>query len=124
MHPFETLFVKSSWHVGEPFATAYSRWAARLASSSSSSSSTSSSSSSSPSSSSAFDAGTKGTFDEPRYRYAISPEAQLDSRVRSCYSGEAGNKKEAGSTPPPPPLPEWRRAEADDDGGWRNWWRD
>lgn len=26
MHPFETVFVKSSWHVGEPFTSHYSKW--------------------------------------------------------------------------------------------------
>ena len=26
MHPYETIFVKSSWHVGEPFTSHYSDW--------------------------------------------------------------------------------------------------
>ena len=26
MHPFETIFVKSSWHVGEPFTSHYTKW--------------------------------------------------------------------------------------------------
>ena len=26
MHPFETVFVKASWHVGEPFTSHYTRW--------------------------------------------------------------------------------------------------
>lgn len=26
MHPFETVFVKSSWHVGEPFTSHYTKW--------------------------------------------------------------------------------------------------
>lgn len=27
MHPFETVFLKASWHVGEPFVQRYSEWA-------------------------------------------------------------------------------------------------
>ena len=26
MHPFETVFVKASWHVGEPFVGKYTQW--------------------------------------------------------------------------------------------------
>lgn len=26
LHPFETLFVKSSWHVGDPYTSPYSQW--------------------------------------------------------------------------------------------------
>lgn len=26
MHPFETVFIKASWHVGEPFLDKYSAW--------------------------------------------------------------------------------------------------
>lgn len=26
MHPFETLFVKESWHVGEPHLSRYTKW--------------------------------------------------------------------------------------------------
>ena len=26
MHPFETVFIKASWHVGEPFTSHYTRW--------------------------------------------------------------------------------------------------
>jgi hypothetical protein len=26
MHPFETVFIKASWHVGEPFTSRYTRW--------------------------------------------------------------------------------------------------
>lgn len=27
MHPFETVFIKASWHVGEPFIDKYMEWA-------------------------------------------------------------------------------------------------
>ena len=121
MHPFETLFVKSSWHVGEPFLTAYSRWGARLAASSSSSSSLSGAGAAAAAADDdgggedenfAFDAGTKGQFDGPRYRYAISPEAQGDWGVSACFGKGA------------PDPPEWRRSQANDGGGgWRTWWQ-
>lgn len=26
MHPFETVYIKASWHVGEPFLDKYSAW--------------------------------------------------------------------------------------------------
>ena len=26
MHPFEALFVKSTWHMGEPFTSKYASW--------------------------------------------------------------------------------------------------
>ena len=127
MHPFETLFVKSSWHVGEPFVSAYSRWGARLASPSSSSSSSSPGDGNDETDAEnedgdetlAFDAGTRGQFDEPRYRYAISPEAQEDWGASQCFGKGA------------PPLPEWRKRsegkggglDDDEEGGWRGWWR-
>lgn len=53
-HPFELLFVKSSWHVADTYVAAYSRWALSLAQGRQ---------------------GTEGKFDETMYRYAISPEA-------------------------------------------------
>ena len=126
MHPFETLFVKSSWHVGEPFVSAYSRWGARLAASSKEEDGDSGDKDKDndgdsdgdgetfSSSSSSFDAGTGGTFDEPRYRYAISPEAQEDWGVSECFGKGA------------PPLPEWRKNGKKkgkvDDGSWSEWW--
>jgi hypothetical protein len=127
MHPFETLFVTSSWHVGEPFVSAYSRWAARLAAPSSSSSTSTSPLSGNDGGGEndggndgddrdeafSFDAGTGGHFDEARYRYAISPKAQDDWGVSECFGKGA------------PELPGWRRSEANNDsgGGWRTWWR-
>ena len=124
MHPFETLFVKASWNVGEPFVSAYSRWGARLASSSSPPSSPDDGDGDGGNLS-GFDAGTRGTFDEPRYRYAISPEAQEDWGVAECFGKGA------------PPPPERGRREGTrgsgggegkdgggvDDGGWRAWWQ-
>lgn len=55
MHPFETLFVKASWHVGQPYTDAYARWGLALAGGG---------------------AGTEGRFDETAYRFAISAAAQ------------------------------------------------
>lgn len=53
-HPLELVFVKSSWHVAQPYVDAYTKWALALADGR---------------------AGTEGTFDESMYRYAISEEA-------------------------------------------------
>lgn len=121
MHPFETLFVKSSWRVGEPFVSAYSRWGARLASSISSNSSPSNNDDGDGEETiTSFNAGTEGTFDEPRYRYAISPEAQDDWGVAACFGKGA------------PPLPERKKGKGkgkkggsgdDDGGGWSVWWQ-
>ena len=96
MHPFETLFVKASWNVGEPFVSAYSRWGARLASSSSPPSSPDDGDGDGDGGNlSGFDAGTRGTFDEPRYRYAISPEAQEDWGVADA-SGRGRRPRRSG----------------------------
>ena len=56
MHPFETMFVKSSWQVGEPFTSHYSKWFMEHSRGASN---------------------TQGVFDERMYYYAIGPEAIL-----------------------------------------------
>jgi len=98
--------VKSSWHVGEPFVSAYSRWGARLAFSpfwsSNGDKNIDKNVVHADEDNDAFDAGTKGVFDEPMYRYAISPEAQDDWGVSECFGKGA------------PALPEWRRSSAND----------
>ena len=53
MHPYETMFVKESWHVGEPHLSRYTKWAREHY---------------------AGRAGTQGSFHEDLYRYAISEE--------------------------------------------------
>lgn len=58
MHPFEVVFLKSSWHVGEPFGDKYSAWQADLLHGL---------------------PGTAGALDEAMYRYAI----QCDPRARA-----------------------------------------
>jgi hypothetical protein len=50
MHPFEVVFLKASWHVGEPFADKYSAWQTTYLRGQST---------------------TKGVFDQAMYRYAI-----------------------------------------------------
>eukprot|EP00892_Ulva_mutabilis_P004470 jgi/Ulvmu1/2395/UM131_0006.1 len=55
MNPFETVFLKASWHVGEPFADKYAAWSTRIHKGQST---------------------TIGALDEQMYRYAIEPEAQ------------------------------------------------
>ena len=54
MHPYETLFVKASWQVGEPFTSHYSRWFLEQGRGA---------------------ANTNGLLDERMYFYAIGPEA-------------------------------------------------
>lgn len=64
MHPFETIFIKASWHVGEPFTQKYTEWALAQAAGRDT---------------------TGGSFDERMYRYAVSPEAQESHHVEQCY---------------------------------------
>ncbi|KFM23219.1 hypothetical protein F751_3410 [Auxenochlorella protothecoides] len=64
MHPFETVFVKASWHVGGPFVDKYAEWMTAQA---------------------LGNPTTRGAFDEPMYRYAVSMEAQKDPHVEQCY---------------------------------------
>lgn len=51
MHPYETVFVKASWHVGDPYTSRYSRWQLVHLTG---------------------DNGTAGQLNETMYRYAIS----------------------------------------------------
>ena len=64
MHPFETVFLKASWHVGEPHLTRYTSWFMGMAAGSDN---------------------TGGTFDEPLYRYAITMEAQDPNNAADCF---------------------------------------
>ena len=64
MHPYETLFVKSSWFVGEPFTSRYSKWFLEHAQGR---------------------ANTAGQFDEAMYLYAISNEAILPQPAALDY---------------------------------------
>jgi hypothetical protein len=59
MHPLETVFVKASWGVGEPYTSAYARWLLVHAGGG---------------------AGTEGRYDEAKYRWAISAEAVAPPR--------------------------------------------
>ncbi|CAL8465839.1 g5375 [Coccomyxa elongata] len=60
MHPFETVFLKASWHVGEPYTSHYTRWNLARATG---------------------DSNTAGTFDESQYYYAISKLAEEPEHV-------------------------------------------
>lgn len=62
-HPYETIFVKASWHVGEPFTSKYTEWFQRRAQGHD----------------------TAGTPDEALYRWTVQPEAQLPRDVAACY---------------------------------------
>ncbi|KAK9818280.1 hypothetical protein WJX72_010022 [[Myrmecia] bisecta] len=64
MHPFETVFIKASWHVGEPHLSHYTNWFLGHAEG---------------------NANTGGSFYEPMYRYAISPEAQNPNNAEACF---------------------------------------
>lgn len=55
MHPYEVIFLKASWHVGEPFADKYAAWKAKQLRGLPT---------------------TNGHFDKFMYNYAIQPEAQ------------------------------------------------
>ncbi|PNH09425.1 hypothetical protein TSOC_003954 [Tetrabaena socialis] len=64
-HPYETVFVKSSWHVADPYTRRYGTWMTQH---------------------SEGDAGTDGEWNEQLYRYAISPEAQLPNLLEAAYN--------------------------------------
>ena len=64
MHPYETLFIKASWQVGEPFTSHYSRWFLEQGQGASN---------------------TKGSLDERMYFYAIGPEAILPHETAFDY---------------------------------------
>ena len=64
MHPFETVFLKASWHVGEPHLSRYTSWFLGMAAGSDN---------------------TGGTFNEPLYRYAITLHAQDPNNAADCF---------------------------------------
>ena len=63
-HPYETVFVKASWHVADPYTRRYSAWhlGHQLGR-----------------------AGTEGAFDDKMYRYAISEAAQHPKDLEGAY---------------------------------------
>ncbi|CAL8462396.1 g1929 [Coccomyxa elongata] len=65
MHPFETVFIKASWHVGEPHLSTYTKWFMSQATREDT---------------------TAGTFKESLYRYAISPQAQEPNTASDCFN--------------------------------------
>ena len=65
MHPFETVFVKASWRVGEPHLSKYTKWFLAHAAGS---------------------ANTAGLFDEKLYYYAVSLSAQDPPPVERCFA--------------------------------------
>ena len=64
IHPYETIFVPSSWFVGEPHLSFYTQWAMEHAVGSS---------------------GTDGLVDEGWYRYGISPKAIEPNNAQECF---------------------------------------
>lgn len=66
MHPYETVFLKASWHVGEPHLSEYTRWFLSSAEGNS---------------------GTEGSYDEQMYFFAIDQaRANHPHNVTECFS--------------------------------------
>lgn len=74
MNPYEVVFLKASWHVGEPFADKYAMWETRILRGY---------------------PGTSGAFDEPMYHFAVQcapPSPALSgvlfplARVGPCFA--------------------------------------
>lgn len=64
MHPYEVVFIKASWHVGEPFTSRYTEWRMGEA---------------------AGMRNTWGEYDAAMYQYAVQPEAQDMPAMAACY---------------------------------------
>lgn len=64
MHPYETLFVKESWHAGEPHLSRYTKWKKAHLSG---------------------HFGTEGTFDEELYKYALCNEGLKPKDTQEMY---------------------------------------
>lgn len=87
-HPFETVFVKSSWHVADPYTAAYTRWVSEHV---------------------AGGAGTAGKFNYYMYRYAIRwAVGQLGGQATAAVTSRDGATRascwlgiSAGETPGP-----------------------
>eukprot|EP00201_Polytomella_parva_P008370 CAMPEP_0175065080 /NCGR_PEP_ID=MMETSP0052_2-20121109/15708_1 /TAXON_ID=51329 ORGANISM="Polytomella parva, Strain SAG 63-3" /NCGR_SAMPLE_ID=MMETSP0052_2 /ASSEMBLY_ACC=CAM_ASM_000194 /LENGTH=313 /DNA_ID=CAMNT_0016331539 /DNA_START=247 /DNA_END=1185 /DNA_ORIENTATION=+ len=63
-HPYETVFVKSSWHVGDVYTSRYSKWFLQHLEG---------------------DPGTEGYFDEAMYIYSQSNEAKAPNPLAGYY---------------------------------------
>ena len=67
MHPYETLFVKRTWHVSDAYTDRYSAWQIQHLNGS---------------------PGTEGSFDQEGYEWAISHDAvQLETKKSDCGEG-------------------------------------
>ena len=64
MHPYETMFVKESWHVGEPFLSRYTQWRRDH---------------------SIGKPGTEGIFNRDLYFYAMCNEGRRPQRTRDLF---------------------------------------
>ena len=63
-HPYETMFVKESWHVGEPYLSRYTRWTKLHL---------------------AGKHGTSGSFNKDMYQYAISLEGSSPGNLSDIF---------------------------------------
>lgn len=64
MHPYETVFVKSSWHVAEPYTKRYSQWQLQHL---------------------LGKAGTEGRFNKRMYLYGVSAAAEHPRDLEAAY---------------------------------------
>lgn len=64
MHPFETLFVKSSWFVGEPHLSRYTKWYISQEDGGH---------------------GTQGAFNEDMYYYAMCLEGRYPANLQNLF---------------------------------------
>jgi hypothetical protein len=64
MHPYETVFVKSSWHVAEPYTKRYSQWQLQHLLGKS---------------------GTEGQYNRKLYLYGVSKKAEAPRDLEAAY---------------------------------------
>jgi len=82
-HPYETVFVKSSWHVADPYTARYATWrSAHLEGR----------------------PGTEGQLNSTMYKYAISEVAQHPNNLEQGYNLESALEEWRASLEPPETL--------------------
>eukprot|EP00879_Flechtneria_rotunda_P032081 GHRR01035233.1.p2 GENE.GHRR01035233.1~~GHRR01035233.1.p2 ORF type:complete len:115 (+),score=29.15 GHRR01035233.1:592-936(+) len=64
MHPYETVFIKSSWHVADPYTKRYSQWQLQHL---------------------LGKAGTEGTYNQRLYKFGVTPAAEHPRDLEAAY---------------------------------------
>ena len=64
LHPYETMFVKESWHVGEPYLSRYTNWKSLHL---------------------AGEHGTNGYFNREMYKFAISVNGSMPGNLSDIF---------------------------------------